>query len=65
MLGYVRLRVPEALPPARHARLEALAAAAEALPAYLACRPTIEEIGGPPEAARAALFRLASGAASR
>jgi len=39
MLGYVRLRLPEALPPGRHPTLERLEAACEALPAFVAARP--------------------------
>jgi glutathione S-transferase len=65
MLGYVRLRQPEMLPPGRHPNLEALSREAEAMPAFQACRPTAEEVGGSPEEASAALLRLASGAANR
>jgi glutathione S-transferase len=57
-LGYVRLRQPETLPPGRYPALEALSARAEAHPAFKACQPTLQEIGGPPEEARAALLRL-------
>ena len=65
MLGYVRLREPNTLPPGRYPALEAVCVRAEATPAFEACLPSLEEIGGPPEEARAALFRLASGQASR
>jgi glutathione S-transferase len=58
MLGYLRLRVSEAVPPGRYPRLEALAAAAEAMPAYPACQPALPEIGGADDEARAALLRL-------
>ena len=61
MLGYVRLRQPETVPPGRYPALEALSARAEAHPAFVACRPSLEEIGGPPEEARAALLRLQAG----
>lgn len=65
MLGYVHLREPDTLPPGRYSALEAVCVRAEATPAFEACLPSLEEIGGPPEEARAALFRLASGQASR
>jgi len=58
MLGYVRLRQPEMLPIGRYPALEALSARAEAEPAFTACLPTAEEIGGPPAEAQAALLRL-------
>ena len=58
MLGYVRLRQPETLPPGRYPALEALSARAEDLPAFKACLPTLKEIGGPPDEASAALQRL-------
>lgn len=63
-LGYLRLRLPlrEALPPGRYPALEALSARAEAHPAFQACLPTPQEIGGPPEEAQAALLRLQGGA---
>ena len=49
MLGYVRLRQPDMLPPGRYPALEALSARAEAHPAFTACRPTP---GGDRRAAR-------------
>jgi glutathione S-transferase len=55
-LGYVRLRVPDALSSGRYRRLDAFAATCEALPAFKACVPTVEEIGGPD--AEAALRRF-------
>jgi glutathione S-transferase len=58
MLGYVRLRQPETVAPGRYPALEALSARAEARAAFVACRPSLGEIGGPPEEARAALLRL-------
>ena len=58
MLGYVRLRQPETLPRGSYPALESLSARAEAHPAFKACLPTPQEIGGPPEEARAALLRL-------
>ena len=63
-LGYLRLRLPlrEALPPGRYPALEALSARAEVHPAFQACLPTPQEIGGPPEEAQAALLRLQGGA---
>jgi glutathione S-transferase len=64
MLGYLRLRQPDLLPPGRHPMLQALSARAEGHPAFRACLPAIEEIGGPPEEARAALLRLQGGSAS-
>jgi glutathione S-transferase len=60
-LGYLRLRQPETLPPGRYPALDALSARAEAHPAFQACLPTPQEIGGPPEEASAALLRLRSG----
>jgi glutathione S-transferase len=39
MLGYLRLRVPDALHAGRYPRLERLAATCEALPAFVATRP--------------------------
>jgi glutathione S-transferase len=65
MLGYVRLRQPETLPPGRYPALQSLAVEAEAHPAFKACLPTPKEIGGPPKEARAALFRLAIGPLTR
>jgi glutathione S-transferase len=64
MLGHLRLRQPDLLPPGRHPVLEALSARAEGHPAFKACLPTAEEIGGPPEEARAALLRLQPASAS-
>ena len=58
MLGHLRLRQPDLLPLGRHPVLQALSARAEAHPAFQACLPTVEEIGGLPEEARAALLRL-------
>lgn len=46
MLGYVRLREPLAASPFRYPRLRQLAVRCEATPAFRACRPSIEEIGG-------------------
>jgi glutathione S-transferase len=43
MMGYVRLRLPEALPDGRYPNLERLSAAAEALPAFAAARPAADE----------------------
>ena len=56
MLGYVRLRVPEALSGGSYQTLHELAQRCEALPAFKACLPATEEIGGPD--AQAALLRL-------
>ncbi len=64
VLGYLRLRQPETVPPGRYPALEALSARAEAHPAFEACLPTVQEIGGPPEEARAALLRLRGGSHS-
>jgi len=58
MLGYLRLRVAEAVPVGRYPRLDAFSALAEVQPAYVACQPTLPEIGGPPDKAQAALLRL-------
>ena len=65
MLGYLRLRQPETLPPASYPALEALSARAEARPAFKACLPTLAEIGGSPHDAQAALLRLRGDAQSR
>jgi len=65
MLGYLRLRQPETLPPASYPALEALSAWAEAHPAFKACLPTPKEIGGSPQDAQAALLRLQGHAQSR
>lgn len=62
-LGYLRLRLgEEALPPGRYPALEALSARAEVHPAFQACLPTPQEIGGPPAEAQAALLHLQGGA---
>lgn len=58
MLGYVRLRQPDMIVSGQYAALEALSARAEAHPAFAACRPSLDEIGGSPAEARAALLRL-------
>ena len=58
MLGYVRLRQPDMLLPDRYPALEAMSARAEAQAAFVACRPSLDEIGGPPDEAKAALLRL-------
>jgi glutathione S-transferase len=58
VLGYVRLREPEAMPVDKCSKLHSLSMAAEASPAFQACRPSVEEIGGQPQEARAALLRL-------
>ncbi len=60
-LGYLHLRLPEALPPGRYPALEALSVRAEAHPAFKACLPTPIEIGGPEVQAQAALLRLRGG----
>jgi hypothetical protein len=65
MLGYLRLRAAEAMPAGKYPTLERLSGLAEATDAFTACRPTIEEIGGAPEAAKAALFRLLGSSQSR
>ncbi|HJU29821.1 MAG TPA: glutathione S-transferase N-terminal domain-containing protein [Hyphomicrobiaceae bacterium] len=62
-LGYMRLRQPEMLAPGRYPALESLSARAEAHPAFVACRPSLREIGGGPEEASAALLRLLAGPA--
>jgi glutathione S-transferase len=43
MLGYLRLRVPDALSAGRYPGLERLSAACEVLPAFVAARPSPEE----------------------
>jgi glutathione S-transferase len=58
MLGYVRLRQPEVVPAGRFPVLEALSARCEADAAFKACLPSLEEIGGSPAEAKAALLRL-------
>ena len=56
MLGYVRLRVPEAVPPGCYPNLDHLARRCEELPAFKACLPSVSEIGG--SDAALALVRL-------
>jgi glutathione S-transferase len=56
MLGYVRLREPDAVPRGRYRRLDALAVLCESTQAFQMCLPTAEEIGGPD--ATEALARL-------
>jgi glutathione S-transferase len=58
MLGYVRLRQPEMVPVGHFPVLEAVSARAEADPAFKVCLPSLEEIGGSPAEAKAALLRL-------
>jgi glutathione S-transferase len=65
MFGFIRLYLPEAAPVGRFAALDRLAAWAEGQPALIACRPSVAELGGPPELARAALLRLQGSAQSR
>jgi glutathione S-transferase len=65
MLGYLRLRQPETLPSGRYPALKALSAWAETHPAFKACLPTPQEIGGEPQDAQAALWRLQGHAQSR
>jgi glutathione S-transferase len=65
MLGFIRLYLPEAAPVGRYPALDRLSAWAEGQPAFIACRPSIAELGGPPEVARAALLRLQGSAQSR
>jgi glutathione S-transferase len=65
VLGYVRLREPDALPPGKYPDLEALSAILEAMDAFKSCRPTLEEIGGAAGEAPAALLRLLGGSQSR
>jgi glutathione S-transferase len=43
MLGYLRFRVPDALPLGRYPGLERLSAACDALPAFVATRPSPDE----------------------
>jgi glutathione S-transferase len=43
MVGYLRLRVPDALPAGVYPNLERLSAACEALPAFIATRPAADE----------------------
>src|SRR5215831_6101134 len=65
MLGYVRLRQPDALRAGRYPALEALSARAENHPAFVACRPRPAEIGGTTEEASLALLRLLGDQQSR
>jgi len=65
MLGFVRLYAAQAAPLGCYPALDSLATWAEAQPAFVACRPSIAELGGPPEQARAALLRLQGNAQSR
>jgi glutathione S-transferase len=65
MLGYLRLRQPETLAPGRYPALEVLSARAEAHAAFIACRPTADEIGGPAAEASLALLRLLGDRQSR
>jgi glutathione S-transferase len=65
MLGYVRLRQPATLPASRYPALEALSARAEMHPAFVACRPRPQEIGGTTEEASLALLRLLGDQQSR
>jgi glutathione S-transferase len=62
MLGFVRLYLADAAPVGRYPALDRLAAWAEAQPAFVACRPSVAELAGLPEEARAALLRLQGGA---
>ena len=61
-LGYVRLRVPDAVAAGRYPSLDTLAAACEVLPAFKACVPTVEEIGGPDAEAALRHFLQPAGA---
>jgi glutathione S-transferase len=58
MLAYVRFRSPQIGPLPSLPKLQRLSFAAEALPAFKACRPTREEIGGSLEDAQADLARF-------
>ena len=50
MIGYLKLRVPDAFPVGRYLTLERLSAAAEATPAFVATRPAADEtIPAPPK----------------
>ncbi len=60
MIGYIRLYAPDLLPPSQYPSLETLARKCEALPAFQACRPTPENLGGKIEKAKLALSRLDS-----
>ena len=63
-LSYLRLRQPETFPAGRYPRLQAFATEAEGLAAFQACLPSLQELGGPADEARAALLRLRGGASS-
>jgi len=65
MLGYVRLREPATLHAGRHPALQALSARAETHPAFVACRPSPQEIGGTTAEASLALLRLLGDQQSR
>jgi glutathione S-transferase len=65
MLGYIRLRQPDSLRAGRYPRLEALSVRAEADCAFIACRPSLAEIGGAPAEASRALLRLLGDQQSR
>jgi glutathione S-transferase len=65
MLGYVRLRQPATLPAGRYPSLQALSARSETHPAFVACRPSPQEIGGPTKEASLALLRLLGDQQSR
>ena len=63
--GFCSALCAQAAPVGRYPALDWLAAWAGAQPAFMACRPSIAELGGPPKAARAALLRLQGSAQSR
>jgi glutathione S-transferase len=63
-LGYVRLRVPDAVAAGRYPKLDALATTCEARPAFKTCVPTVEEIGGPDAEAALQRFLQPAGAAA-
>jgi glutathione S-transferase len=50
LVGYLKLRTPEALAGGRCPKLEALSARAEALPAFQAARPAADEVMPAPPA---------------
>jgi glutathione S-transferase len=51
ILGYLRLRLPDTVPKGLYPALDRLAAMAETLPAFVACRPAADEtIPAPPAA---------------
>lgn len=58
-LAYVRYRLPQIGDLGGFPRLERLSRAAEDLPAFKACLPGLQEIGGEEAEARAALARMA------